>query len=106
MVADVGRTLHSLTEWCHSTDLAFETVWYTDVREQITAPVDCDPRTEVSFVLERVLPSLCDGDCCDYFRGRATNTEVSRRDLDSCASTAVKSCNNHYEVMVPEAIHT
>lgn len=58
VIADSGRTLEALTEWYRSTGPAVETGWVTDVREQIVADIDQDPRESAPFTLEGVIPVL------------------------------------------------
>ncbi|MFB6230624.1 MAG: acetolactate synthase large subunit [Salinibacter sp.] len=60
VVADLGRTLHDLLEWCRGAGLAFDPEWYAGLREQIVADVDRSPSDEAPFALRDVLPLLRD----------------------------------------------
>jgi acetolactate synthase-1/2/3 large subunit len=56
VVADVGRTLEALTDWCGATDARFETDWYRDLRDHIVADVDLEPSPTAPFTVRGVLP--------------------------------------------------
>jgi len=60
VVADLGRTLRSLADWCGAAELDFDPDWYADLREQIVADVDRTPPDGAPFTLRDVLPLLRD----------------------------------------------
>ena len=58
VVADVGRTLRHLTEWCQDVDPSFESEWYADFRDRIAIEIDQEPADESPFTVRTVLPVL------------------------------------------------
>ena len=58
VVADIGRTLERLGEWCGATDLGFDPEWYAGLREHIVEDVDREPSAEAPFAVRDVLPLL------------------------------------------------
>jgi acetolactate synthase-1/2/3 large subunit len=58
VVADIGRTLDGLAEWCEASDLGFDPDWYADLRERIVADIDREPSAEPPFTVRGVLPLL------------------------------------------------
>jgi acetolactate synthase-1/2/3 large subunit len=58
IVADLGRTLQALADWCGGADLTFDPDWYAGLREQIVDDVDRTPSGEAPFALRDVLPLL------------------------------------------------
>jgi acetolactate synthase-1/2/3 large subunit len=57
VVADIGRALERLTEWCGA-DPGFDREWYADLREHIVADIDRQPAEEPPFTVRDVLPLL------------------------------------------------
>ncbi|WP_232701927.1 acetolactate synthase large subunit [Halobacterium wangiae] len=60
VIADVGRTLEALTDWCVDVAVEFDVDWYADLREQIVADVSREPAPEAPFTVEGVLPVFRD----------------------------------------------
>ncbi|AHG03934.1 thiamine pyrophosphate-binding protein [Halobacterium sp. DL1] len=60
VVADIGRTLRDMTEWCGSASVVFDADWYADLRDQIVSDVSREPDPEAPFTVEGVLPVLRD----------------------------------------------
>jgi acetolactate synthase-1/2/3 large subunit len=60
IVADIGRTLQSLTDWCREVDLSVDPGWYADARRRIVSDVDIEPSDEPPFTVPGVLPVLRD----------------------------------------------
>ena len=60
VVAEIGRTLEVLTEWCRDTAQEFDPDWYADLHAQIVTDVDRTPSGEAPFALRDVLPLLRD----------------------------------------------
>lgn len=58
VIADSGRTLQALTDWCQSAPLTFEAGWFSDLRENILSDIDQTPRETAPFTLEGVLAVL------------------------------------------------
>jgi len=58
VVADIGRTLRALTDWCADAGLDFDTDWYADARAHIVEDVAREPEPEAPFTVEGVLPVL------------------------------------------------
>jgi acetolactate synthase-1/2/3 large subunit len=58
VVADIGRTLRALTDWCEDAAPSFDTDWYADLREHIVADVDREPSATAPFTVREVLPVL------------------------------------------------
>ena len=58
VVADIGRTLRELTDWCEATAASFGTEWYSDLREHIVADIDREPADTPPFTVRDVLPIL------------------------------------------------
>ncbi|MFB6303328.1 MAG: acetolactate synthase large subunit [Haloferacaceae archaeon] len=58
IVADIGRTLRALTDWCEATAPAFDTDWYADLRAHIVDDVDRRPTAGAPFAVRDVLPLL------------------------------------------------
>jgi acetolactate synthase-1/2/3 large subunit len=58
VVADIGRTLEDLTEWCGAADLGFDPDWYADRRDHIVDDVDVDPSESAPFTVREVVPLL------------------------------------------------
>jgi acetolactate synthase-1/2/3 large subunit len=58
VIADSGRTLQQLTDWCASTEPTFDTEWFTDFRARIVTDVDRTPRESAPFTVEGVLTGL------------------------------------------------
>ncbi len=58
IVADVGRTLDALTNWCRRESGSFESAWYEEIRERILDDVDRDPLEEPPYTVRAVLPIL------------------------------------------------
>ena len=58
VVADIGRTLEALADWCGAADLGFDPGWYADLRARIVDAVDRTPAEEAPFVLRDTLPLL------------------------------------------------
>jgi len=58
VVADVGRTLGELADWCAAEGLSFPTEWYETLRTHITDDVDQTPASEPPFTVRGVLPLL------------------------------------------------
>jgi acetolactate synthase-1/2/3 large subunit len=60
IVADVGRTLACLTEWCQESERTFDTGWYDEYREGIVDSVAIEPVDGPPFTVQSVLPVLRD----------------------------------------------
>jgi acetolactate synthase-1/2/3 large subunit len=58
VVADIGRTLADLADWCGAAELNFDPAWYADLREHIVADVDLEPPATPPFTVRSVLPIL------------------------------------------------
>jgi acetolactate synthase-1/2/3 large subunit len=58
VVADIGRALRELLDWCRGAGLSFDTDWYAGLREQIMDDVDRTPSGEAPFTLRDTLPLL------------------------------------------------
>jgi len=58
VVADLGRTLRALTDWCEDEAVAFDGDWYADAREHIAEDVSREPADAAPFTVEGVLPVL------------------------------------------------
>jgi len=58
VVADVGRTLQSLADWCRDVDLSVDSAWYADARRRILTDVDIEPADDPPFTVRAVLPIL------------------------------------------------
>lgn len=58
VIADIGRTLRELTDWCETSELGFDPDWYADIREHIVADIDRDPASSSPFTVQGVLPLL------------------------------------------------
>jgi acetolactate synthase-1/2/3 large subunit len=58
VVADIGRTLEALADWCGAANLGFGPDWYADLRAQIVEAVDRTPDGEAPFALRDTLPLL------------------------------------------------
>jgi acetolactate synthase-1/2/3 large subunit len=58
VIADIGRTLDRIAEWCGATDLGFDPDWYADLREHIVEDIDREPSAEPPFTVRDVLPLL------------------------------------------------
>ncbi len=58
VVADIGRTLQSLANWCREVDLSVDIAWYANVRRRILADVDIEPADDPPFTVRSVLPIL------------------------------------------------
>ena len=56
IIADVGRSLRAVTDWCRDNDVTYDPTWYADIREEIVADVDRDPEPEAPFTVRGVLP--------------------------------------------------
>ena len=58
VVADIGRTLERLEEWCGATDLGFDPDWYAGLRDHIVEDVAREPSAGPPFTVRDVLPLL------------------------------------------------
>ncbi len=58
VIADVGRTLQSLVDWCREERLSFDATWYADARRRILADVATEPADAPPFTVRSVLPVL------------------------------------------------
>jgi acetolactate synthase-1/2/3 large subunit len=58
VVADIGRTLERLAEWCGASEMGFDPAWYADLRERIVEDVDREPAVDPPFAVRDVLPLL------------------------------------------------
>jgi acetolactate synthase-1/2/3 large subunit len=58
VVADIGRTLRALADYCDGAGLDFDADWYADAREHIVEDVSREPEAEAPFTVEGVLPVL------------------------------------------------
>ena len=58
VVADVGRTLQHLADWCRSEDVSFDSGWYAELRNRIVADVNPDLTDGPPFTVQAVLPVL------------------------------------------------
>jgi acetolactate synthase-1/2/3 large subunit len=58
VIADIGRTLGELADWCGATDLGFDADWYVDRRERVVADVEREPAAAPPFTVRGVLPLL------------------------------------------------
>ncbi|RDI69816.1 acetolactate synthase large subunit [Halopelagius longus] len=58
VVADIGRTLEELAEWCGAGELGFDPDWYADLRERIVEDVTVEPAESAPFTVRGVLPLL------------------------------------------------
>ena len=58
VVADVGRTLAALSDWCEDAGLTFDPDWYADLRKAIVADADRTPSESPPFTVPDVLPLL------------------------------------------------
>ncbi|PSQ64147.1 MAG: acetolactate synthase large subunit [Halobacteriales archaeon SW_8_66_22] len=56
IIADVGRSLRAVTDWCRDNGVTYDPTWYADIREEIVADVDRDPEPEAPFTVRGVLP--------------------------------------------------
>ncbi|WP_181691600.1 acetolactate synthase large subunit [Natronomonas sp. LN261] len=60
VIADVGRTLQSLSDWCREANLSIDSGWYAESRSRVVSDVDVDPVDEAPFTVRAVLPVLRD----------------------------------------------
>jgi len=60
VVADIGRTLEALSDWCGAAELDFDPNWYAGLRTQIVEDVSRTPSGGAPFALREVLPLLRD----------------------------------------------
>ena len=60
IVADIGRTLDALSDWCGAAELDFDPNWYAGLRTQIVEDVSRTPSGGAPFALREVLPLLRD----------------------------------------------
>ncbi|PQJ35281.1 thiamine pyrophosphate-binding protein [Salinibacter sp. 10B] len=58
LVADIGRTLEVLADWCSAAKLGFDPDWYADLRASIVTDVQREPSGEAPFTLRDTLPLL------------------------------------------------
>ncbi|RKD88655.1 acetolactate synthase large subunit [Halopiger aswanensis] len=58
IVANIGRTLEEITEWCREIEITDDADWYAPLREAIVDDLERTPAAEAPFTVRGVLPLL------------------------------------------------